>query len=148
MNRLETIAPDFAKNLLKADPAQLRAVKRLACREILSILDEINDDDDDVVRAKNEVLKNDILSEDLRKKIDDLADSFDQKYLSLYEKNPKDEPAYMPFFTKARALSAISSAGEGNSYACAADAIYEVSSALMDRASLFERLSTVLKVDG
>ena len=146
MNRLETIAPDFAKNLLKADPAQLRAVIRLACREIISILDEINDDD--VIRAKNEVLKNDILSEDLRKKIDDLADSLDQKYLSLYEKNPKDEPAYMPFFTKARALSAISSAGEGNSYACAADAIYEVSSALMDRASLFERLSTVLKVDG
>lgn len=146
MNRLETIAPDFAQNLLKADPAKLRAVKREACREILPILDEINDAD--VVRAKDEIFKNDILSEDLRKKIDDLADSFDEKYLPLYEKNPKDEPAYMSFFTKARALSAISSAGEGDSYACAADAIYEVSSALMDRVTLFERLGTVLQVNG
>lgn len=142
MNRLEAIAPDFAQNLLKADPVKLRAVKREACREILSILDEINEDA--VVLAKVEIFKNDVLSEDLRKKIDALADSFDEKYLPLYEENPTDELAYMPLFSKARALSAISSAGEGDSYTCAADAIYEVLSALRERVSLFERLGTVL----
>lgn len=143
MNRLETIAPDFAQFLKEADPDTRSLLKREACREILPFLEGI--EDEAVESAKLQIFYKDKMPAELRIQLENLADSYDEKYFPLFEGDPDNEAAYMPYFTKARALSALSSAGEGDSYECTADAIYEVSSALMDRNELFDRLRKVIE---
>jgi hypothetical protein len=128
LNRLEVIAPRLSKLLRAADPVKQQALKLAACKYVMPLLDPT--DGKLVSGAVAELLQTGRLPKETREKLEDLAYSFDEQYFPLYEADPNNEAAYMPFFRQACILHAVSYAGEDDPYQSASESIYEAAQAL------------------
>ncbi|MBX9725179.1 MAG: hypothetical protein K2X81_27495 [Candidatus Obscuribacterales bacterium] len=141
MNRLETIAPNLYKMLREVDAAKLQSLKMAACNYINPVLDQFPNDI--ISQAKAELMERGKLSKTIREELETLAYSFDEQYYPIYEANPGNESAYMPFFTQARAINAVSYAGEADSIESAVEAIYEAAQAVKNRKVFLEYLESL-----
>lgn len=139
MNRLETSAPDFAKVLQQLSSKTRSQVKLAACLEIIRLFDD-SSDETLVLQAKEHLLANAGANAHLCEKLHELSESYDAKYFSLCESDTTIESTYVPYFVRARALSALAFACESDSFESAANAIYEVSYTFEKPETLFDLL--------
>lgn len=147
MNRLEVIAPGLFQMLRKADSAKLTALKIAACDYVFPVLKLTGEESKLLFEARTCLIETGKLPDKLRSKIEDLADAMDAQYFPLYEADPQNKDAYMPFFTQACALHAMSYAGENDPYESAVEAIYEAAQAAENRSTFLEYLEAMARTD-
>ncbi len=119
MTRLSTTAPNLVRLIEQAGEEKRQAVKLAACLFIMPSLTEV--DQDLLQDVRNLLLVGQIGSPELLEKLENLAWSFDEKYLPL-----KERSEYLHYFIHARGLTALWLALKNNSFESTCDSIYEV----------------------
>jgi hypothetical protein len=125
MRGIDLVFPEPTDVLRAASTEQRRSAALAAC-EFATVRAPV--DEPIVARAIRDLRAGLRLTDDTRKELDALAEHLDDEYFDLRdeaEAGRASEADWLPLFEKARAVSALSSAGHSDSLEAASEAIYE-----------------------
>jgi hypothetical protein len=145
MTRLEALLPELAEKLRQASAARQRAASTAACEFAIS---HAKVEHPLVEKALEKVRKADVLSPKEKTDIDALVTQFDEEYFAAQEaaeegRASPDESVRL--FGRARAVAALSFAGNGDAFETATEAIYEAAATTDDKEELTALIQTVLE---
>lgn len=137
MMRLDAVAKNVAEKLKAASSEKQRSICLLACQ---LALDAAPIDSPLILEALELLRQKGVLPANKVEELNKLVVQLDEQYFDLQEKAEDDPSAKiesMRLFSQARAVSALSFAGNENALIAAMEAIYEAS-ATVDDESIFE----------
>ena len=136
--RLETVARELSEKLRMASPEQQKAASFAACQLALQA---VKMDISIVFEAVEELRKQGVLSNRRVTQLNDLVAQLDQVYFDLQDRS-NDEPDLqreaLRLLGQARAVSALSLAGGGDTFVAAMEAIYEASVTVNDPSKIYD----------
>jgi len=132
--RLQSKDADIVQRLMQATSLQHRQIA-IAAAEWALRMNGLNDLE--LTSAVKALKQDGKLSVDDKSKLEALVEKFDDEYFQAEDSGAAEEE-YLQLFGKARAVSALLFSGGDDSFAAAAEAIYEASVATDDEKPLFD----------
>ncbi|MES2793024.1 MAG: hypothetical protein V4719_25655 [Planctomycetota bacterium] len=145
MVRLEALFPDLVDKLRCASDTKQRKAGLAASEFAIS---HVAFEHTLVKRILEKVRATGILTPKEKAEIDGLAEKFDDEYFAMQDAAEKEQSSsddYMRSFGKARAVAALSFAGNENAFEAATEAIYEAAATTIDQEELFALIQSVLE---
>jgi hypothetical protein len=132
MSGLAFLSQELDTKLRSASPAQQRAASLVACQFALA---KARIEAPVVANALAELRAGRAFSPSLKAQLDSLAEKLDEQYFDLKdaaEAGTADPKQWQDMFAKARAVTALSYAGDEDAYKAAAESIYEAAFTILD----------------
>ena len=148
MTRLETLSPYLKDRLQRASAAQQRTASLTACEFAIRRAEVQHPL---VEQALVKIRAGSILTSKEKADLDSLVEQLDEEYFALQEaaaEGRASSDAYLRPFGQARAVSALSFAGEEDAFRAASEAIYEASATTDDADELVALVQSVLNNQG
>lgn len=144
MTRIETLSPEVADRLRRASRAKQRAASIAACEFALS---QAQIDDPLVQEILEKVRLAEVLTPEKKTEIELFVARLDDEYFDLQEAADDGRAsAYdcLRKFAQARAVAALSFAGNEDSHEASAEAIYEAAAASQDKEEFLAFIGSIL----
>jgi hypothetical protein len=145
MTGLEELSPNLAGKLQRASAAKQRAASLAACEFAIA---HAKIEHPLVDKALKNLRAAGILLPGEKAELDALAAQLDEDYFDLQEAAEEGRAStedYLAAFAKARAVAALSCAGDENALRAATEAIYEAAATTDDKEGLVARIFSVLE---
>jgi len=143
-NRLETASKSLSSRIAVAKPEQLRNACVVACRLALQATAL---DIPITLESLEQLQQNGKLSQDRIAELKDLIAQFDERYFDMQEKADDGadlQTEVLRLFRQARAVSALSFAGEEDPTIAASESIYEASMAVDNQSEFFSLIENII----
>ena len=145
MTGLEDVSPDLAGKLQWASAAKQRAACLAACEFAVG---QAKIEHPLVDRALKKLRSAGVLLPAEKDELDALAAQLDEDYFDLQEAAEEGRAStqdYLAVFAKARAVAALSCAGDEDTLRAATEAVYEAAATTDDKEGLVARILAVLE---
>lgn len=132
MSGLALLSQELDTKLHRATSAKQRAASLVACRFALA---KAGVEVPVVAAALSELRAGRVFPPSLKAQLDSLAEQLDEQYFDLKnaaEAGTADPKQWQDMFAKARAVTALSNAGEEDAYKAAGESIYEAAFTMQD----------------
>jgi hypothetical protein len=144
---LELLSGDLVDKLRRASTAKQRAASLVASEFAIS---HSRVEHPLVLKALEKVRRTGVLTPKEKTEVDKLAAQLDEEYFDLQEAAEQgrgSEEEYLRMFAKARAVAAVSFAGNEDAFQGAAESIYEAAATIIgeNKGDLFALVESVLK---
>lgn len=142
---LEDLSPDLAAKLQRASAAKQRAASLAACEFAVA---HARVEHPLIDKALKTLREGGVLLPEDKAELDALAAQLDEDYFALQEAAEEGQAStedYMRVFAQARAVAALSCAGDEDALQAATDAIYEAAAKTDDKEGLVARILGVLE---
>jgi predicted transcriptional regulator len=132
MSGLSLLSQELDTKLQRATSAKQRAASLVACQFALA---KAGVEVPVVATALAELRAGRVFPPNLKAQLDSLAEQLDEQYFDLKdaaEAGTTDPKQWQDMFAKARAVTALSNAGDEDAYKAAGESIYEAAFSLQD----------------
>lgn len=132
MSGLALLSKELDTKLRKTTSAKQRAASLVACQFALA---KAHIEAPIVATALAELQAGRLFAPSLKAQLSSLAEQLDEQYFDLKdaaEAGIADPKQWQDLFVKARAVTALSSAGDADAYKAAAESIYEAAFTILD----------------